>query len=161
MLLGHPIKCETRTTGGGGGWHNTPPSIARREGRAEVVVGATHPHRMQDVKDGREGGGWSNTPPSNARREGRAEAVVGATHPHRSRDAKDRRRWWLTQYTPIDRKMRTTGGGGDCPRTPPSIARREGQAEVVAAQGHPHRLQDAKDGQRWWLPKDTPIDHET
>ena len=43
--------------------------------------------------------------------------------------------------------------------TPPSNARRERQA-VVATAAHPHQPRDVYNGRRWWLPKDTPIEHD-
>src|SRR6188768_3863451 len=106
-------------------------------------AGTAHPHRTRDAKDGwrgwlvqdtpieREtrttggGGGWYRTPPSNARRERQEVVVAGIAHPHRTRDAKDGWRWWLVQYTPIEREMRTTGGDGGWRSTPPLIARCE------------------------------------
>jgi len=70
--------------------------------------------------------------------------VAAQGHPHRSRDVKDGQRWWLAQYTPIQRKTRTTGEAG-------------GWHTKV----RPHRMRDTNYGWSWWVPMHTPIDRET
>jgi len=143
MLLGHPIKRETRTTGRGGGWHNTPPSNPRRERQVGWWLEQNTPIEPETRTTGG-GGGCQRRPPSIARCERRVEVVVGTTHPHRTRDANDGRRWWLAQHTPIERETRTMG-----------------KADGWHTKVHPHRTRDVNYGWSWWVPMPTPIDQET
>ena len=83
--------------------------------------------------------------------------MAGRADPHRTRDANDGWRRWLAEQTPIEREMRTMGGGADWQSRPPSNARSARQAEETV---HPNQSLDGNKRWRCQLAHHNPIEHE-